>query len=65
MKNQEAPGAQASNGILFNHEEPVWDEIYVIHKFIRAVAGFESGFQDRHYLDMFDVRRAWVYGESH
>ncbi len=65
MKNQEAPGAQASNGILFNHEEPVWDEIYVIHKFIRAVAGFESGFQDRHYLDMFDARRAWVYGESH
>jgi len=44
VKNQEARGAQASNGILFNHEEPVWDEIYVIHKFIRAVASFETGF---------------------
>ena len=27
MKNQEACGGHASNGILFNHEEPVWDEI--------------------------------------
>ena len=30
-----------------------------MHKFIKAVAGIESGFQDRHYLDIFDARRAW------
>ena len=54
----------ASNGILFNHEGPVWDETFVTHKITRAVAAIEAGFQDRLYLEKFDARRAWGYAKG-
>jgi GDPmannose 4,6-dehydratase len=62
---REAYGFHASNGILFNHEEPTRGETFVTRKITRAVAAIELGLQDKLYLGNLDAERDWGHARDY
>ena len=62
---REAYGMYACNGILFNHESPLWGETFVTRKITRAVAKIGLGLQDKIYLGNLDARRDWGHAKDY
>jgi GDPmannose 4,6-dehydratase len=58
---REAYGMFVCNGILFNHESPRRDEMYVTRKVTRAIARIKAGKQQHLYLGNLAARRDWGY----
>ena len=54
---REAYGLHASNGILFNHENPIRGETFVTRKITRGVAAIALGLQPRLFLGNLDALR--------
>lgn len=54
----------ASSGILFNHESPRRDPVFVTRKISKGVAAISRGIQDRLILGNLDVQRDWGYAED-
>lgn len=58
---REAYGIYACTGILFNHESPRRDEIFLPRKITKAVANIKSGNQDKLLLGDIELKRDWGY----
>lgn len=58
---REAYGIFACTGILFNHESPRRDEIFLPRKISRAVARIKLGKQDNLLLGDVEIKRDWAY----
>jgi len=58
---REAYNIYACNGILFNHESPLRDEIFVSRKITKAVARIKLGLQETLDLGNLDTERDWGY----
>jgi GDPmannose 4,6-dehydratase len=58
---REAYGIYACTGILFNHESPRRDEIFLPRKITKAVANIKAGRQDRLLLGDIELKRDWAY----
>lgn len=62
---REAHGMHASNGILFNHESPMWGETFVTRKITRAVAAIHLGLQQTLYIGNLDAQRDWGHAREY
>jgi GDPmannose 4,6-dehydratase len=58
---REAYGVFACTGILFNHESPRRDEIFLPRKITKAVANIKAGRQDKLLLGDIELMRDWAY----
>ena len=58
---RKAYGIYACTGILFNHESPRRDEIFLPRKITKAVANIKAGRQDRLLLGDIELKRDWAY----
>jgi GDPmannose 4,6-dehydratase len=58
---REAYGVFACTGILFNHESPRRDDVFLPRKISRAVANIKAGKQDKLFLGDVEIRRDWTY----
>ena len=61
---REAYGFHASNGILFNHEEPTRRETLVTRKISRAVAATHLGLQRTLFIGNFNAKRDWGHARD-
>ncbi len=55
---------KASTGILFNHESPRKDEIFVLRKIAKAVAKIKYGLQKKLYLGDIKSKRDWGHAKD-
>ena len=55
---------KASSGILFNHESPRKDEIFVLRKIAKAVAKIKYGLQKKLYLGDIKSKRDWGHAKD-
>src|SRR5688572_15920214 len=55
----------ACNVILFNHESPLRDEIFVSRKITRAVARMVLGLQQKVYMGNIDAKRDWGHARDY
>lgn len=62
---RESYGMFACNGILFNHESPRRDEMFVSRKITRAAARIKAGLQERLYMGNLDAQRDWGYAKEY
>jgi GDPmannose 4,6-dehydratase len=62
---REAYGIHASNGILFNHESPIRGETFLPRKVTRAVAGIQSGRQQKLYVGNLNAQRDWGHARDY
>ena len=62
---REAYGMHASNGILFNHENPIRGETFVTRKITRAVAAIEVGLQAKLFLGNLNAMRDWGHARDY
>lgn len=62
---RKAYGMYACNGILFNHESPLRDEIFVTKKITRSVARIYYRLQDTLYLGNLNAKRDWGYAKDY
>ena len=62
---REAYNLHASNGILFNHENPRRGETFVTRKITRAATRIKMGLQDALYLGNLDAKRDWGYAKEY
>ncbi len=58
---REAYGMFVCNGIMFNHESPRRDEMYVTRKITKAVARIKAGKQRHLFLGNLDAKRDWGF----
>lgn len=58
---REAYGIYACTGILFNHESPRRDEIFLPRKITKAVANIKAGKQEKLLLGDLETKRDWSY----
>lgn len=58
---REAYGIFACTGILFNHESPRRDEIFLPRKITKAVANIKAGKQEKLLLGDIETKRDWAY----
>lgn len=58
---REAYGVFACTGILFNHESPRRDDIFLPRKITKAVANIKAGKQDKLLLGDIELKRDWAY----
>jgi len=58
---REAYGVYACTGILFNHESPRREDIFLPRKITKAVANIKSGKQDKLLLGDIEIKRDWAY----
>lgn len=58
---REAYGVYSCTGILFNHESPRRDEIFLPRKITKAVANIKAGRQDKLLLGDIELKRDWAY----
>lgn len=58
---REAYGIFACTGILFNHESPRRDEIFLPRKITKAVANIKAGKQHKLLLGDIETKRDWAY----
>jgi len=58
---REAYGVYACTGILFNHESPRREDIFLPRKITKAVANIKSGKQDKLLLGDIELKRDWAY----
>lgn len=62
---RESYGLNASNGILFNHENPRRGETFVTRKISRAVAAIKHGLQHELFLGNLEAKRDWGYAPEY
>ena len=62
---REAYGIHASNGILFNHENPMRGETFVTQKIVKAAVNIETGKQKKLYLGNLDAKRDWGHAREY
>jgi len=62
---REAYGIHASNGILFNHENPRRGPTFVTRKITQAVAKIAAGRQDSLYLGNLNAKRDWGHANDY
>jgi GDPmannose 4,6-dehydratase len=62
---REAYGIYACNGVLFNHESPLWGETFVTRKITRALARISLNLQDYLYLGNLDAKRDWGHAKDY
>jgi len=62
---REAYRFHASNGILFNHESPIRGETFVTRKISRAVAGIETGTQEKLFIGNLGAERDWGHARDY
>lgn len=66
VKNyREAYGLHASNGILFNHESPRRDEIFVTRKITKGLGDIIHGRADKLVLGNINARRDWGHARDY
>lgn len=53
------------NGILFNHESPLRDEMFVSRKITLAASRYKYGLQDVLYVGNLDACRDWGYAKDY
>jgi GDPmannose 4,6-dehydratase len=58
---REAYDIFACTGILFNHESPRRDDIFLPRKITKAVANIKAGKQDKLLLGDIETKRDWAY----
>lgn len=58
---REAYGIYACTGILFNHESPKRDEIFLPRKITKAAANIKAGKQEKLLLGDINIKRDWAY----
>lgn len=58
---REAYGIFACTGILFNHESPRRDDIFLPRKITKAVASIKTGKQEKLLLGDIETKRDWSY----
>jgi len=62
---REAYGIHASNGILFNHENPMRGETFVTRKITRAAARIKLGLDSQLFLGNLDAKRDWGHAKEY
>lgn len=62
---REAYGVFSCNGILFNHESPLRDEMFVTRKITLAASRYKHNLQEILYIGNLDATRDWGFAKDY
>jgi GDPmannose 4,6-dehydratase len=62
---REAYKLYACNGILFNHESPLRDKVFVTRKIVRAVVRIQKGLQEKLILGNLNTQKDWGFAKDY
>ncbi len=62
---REAYNLYACNGILFNHESPLRDKVFVTRKIVQAVVRIQKGLQEKLVLGNLNIQKDWGFAQDY